>query len=146
MTNIILTPELNRYVNPDGNIKIEYTDALYYGKLNDRGEFHGIGNYLDKFGNYYTGEFNNGKKCGSCVEEWWGTRFEGSYIDNKRNGRGREIYKDGDYSVGNYIDNKRGGLFAFTKPDGSTLTRTYNSEGGLIAEDGRYIMSGHIIM
>jgi hypothetical protein len=141
MSKIILTPEVNRYIKENGTIEIVYTDtSVYCGKLNDRDEFHGIGKYLGRFGNYYIGEFNNGKKWGVCVEQWWDIIFEGNYVDNKRDGFGLEIYRDGDYSVGNYINDKRDGVFTFTKPNGSTLTRTYR-QGELIIDDGRYIMS-----
>ena len=141
MLNIILVPELNRSVRPDGTIEIEYTNgSIYVGQLNAQNEFHGIGKYINNFGNYYIGAFNNGKKHGPCVEKWWGIAFEGNYVDNNRNGMGMETYRDGEYSVGNYVSNKRRGVFAFTKPDVSTLTRTYDYAGELIVDNNRYIM------
>jgi len=147
MSKITLTPELNRYIKQNGNIEIVYTDtSVFCGKLNNRGEFHGIGKYLGRFGNYYVGEFNNGKKWGACIEQSWGTRFEGNYVDNKRAGIGRETYKDGDYSVGNYIDDKRDGVFTFIKPNGSTLTRTYREGELIIDENGGHVRFNSIIL
>lgn len=111
---------------PDGNVVIQYDNSSkYVGQVNGNGEFHGIGYFEDEFKNHYTGEFQNGKKHGKCMEKWWDMLFQGMYNEGNREGYGKETYRDGEYSIGNYINNKRDGEFVFKKLDGFTTTRSY---------------------
>ena len=138
MTTIKITNIKSQESMPNGLIKIIYVNkTIYIGLMDADGLFHGNGHYLDEFGNYYTGNFMHGKKHGLCKERAWNTIFEGIYIDNKRNGIGKETYMDKTWTEGNYVHNNRNGLFNFIDTDGNKYTRSY-SNGEIILNPNKH--------
>jgi hypothetical protein len=83
-----------------GAVWIETDNSYYYGEtsLADSNVFHGKGIIIFK------------EEPNQMFECWWN--------NNKRNGRGRMIKKDGHMYEGEFLYNKRHGEGVYTYPDG----------------------------
>lgn len=109
--NITMASIVNTTQLEDLTVIIKYsTGEIYRGSLNDNGQFHGYGEFIRPYDQYYKGGFKNGLKHGWCIEQSWNNCiFEGSYEDGKREGKGTEKFKDGDELCLNYVNDKRHG-------------------------------------
>jgi len=126
MSNITPPKIVSKVAHEGNNFKIIYVNAdIYIGELNKNGLFEGLGKYVSNGKNYFNGNFKDGKKYGSCVEMWWNIKFEGNYVNNKREGNGLETYEDGSFSHGNYTNDKRNGVFNFTRVNGTEYKISY---------------------
>lgn len=64
---------------------------IYWGKVNQDGEYHGIGRLETSDGRVYTGQFKNGKANGFAVGIFGSDNYyQGFWRDTKRFGEGRQ--------------------------------------------------------
>ena len=104
---------------------INIEDYKNFGKRTKIIETNGSGKeYKIKF----EGEYLNGKKNGKGKEYYENgkIKYEGEYINGERNGKGKEYYRNGKlFFEGEYLDGKRHGK-----------GKEYNEEGLLLFEGG----------
>lgn len=82
-----------------------------------------VGRQNDKNGDYYIGEFVNGKKHGIGMQFWAnGNSYKGDFINNKITGKGTYLGADGTKYTGDFINAKLTGYGVFTFRDGATYT------------------------
>jgi len=133
---------------------VKEMDVGYIGECNERGEPHGKGRCVYEDGNYYQGDWKDGKRSGhgKFTYTWgdtetgvWlddvahghfiqvfadGGRFDGEIRNGKRNGPGHFRYHWGGWLHGEYVDDKK--LFGQQlMPDGTlTVLRWKDHESG----------------
>lgn len=117
--------------------------ASYYGYFKDD-LFSGFGLYVNSNGDYYLGEWENGKSNGQGLLAIGKdtVKYNGSWVDNKKEGEGVESYIDGSVYKGNFKDNEKHGHGIYTFPDGSSYIGNFerslfNGKGEYIWADGR---------
>lgn len=83
--------------------------------------------YFD--GNEYDGEFLDGKRDGYGVYKWVsGQLYEGSFKNDKMNGKGKMSYPDGNTYEGDWLDDKREGFGVYNCPDGRRYEGTFHND------------------
>ena len=93
-------------------------------------------------GDYYEGEFQNGKKEGFGIIIYKnGTRYEGIFKNNKHNGYGKLIQLDGEVFIGDWKDGKINGKGVRYHSNGDRYIGSYinnirNGEGHYIFSNG----------
>lgn len=104
---------------------------------------HGRGRATYTNGDTYVGQYRNGKMNGQGAYTYTssGNRYEGSFVDDKRQGRGTFNWKSGERYVGDFTDNKftGKGTYYFTNGDvytGDFLELDFNGFGVLNYRDG----------
>jgi len=55
-----------------------------------------------------------------------GDVYEGNWIYDKRNGKGKMTYVGGEIHEGKWINDQRHGVFTVTRPDGTQYIKTYS--------------------
>lgn len=130
--------------NPVHFANTETDEEEYFeGYVNDKGEIEGFGTLVTQTGNFYKGNFSNGKFNGKGLfintngdhyyGDWVegeskgqgelimksGSKYEGDFDNNMKNGKGKETYVDGSIFEGDFVNNERtNGVVTFK--DGST--------------------------
>ena len=67
-------------------------------------------------GDKYQGYFMNGKRNGLGTYKWPnGDEYKGEWSNGKQNGEGTLTWSNGDYYVGEWLNDKRSGLGTFIK-------------------------------
>jgi hypothetical protein len=85
----------------------------------------------------YTGEFRKGMKHGRGVKSWpWGDRYEGGFLDDRRNGKGMYVWGAGspwagERFAGEYLADQREGWGTYYWPNGDRFE-------GVWKDDRRY--------
>jgi antitoxin component YwqK of YwqJK toxin-antitoxin module len=102
-------------------------DYIYQGEVNESNELHGYGKLWNNDYSYH-GYFKNNKLCGKGTLSFTGNvnelnntfsvTYEGEFSDNKKNGRGLEIYKNNEYYEGNFLNDFRHGKGILFNPNG----------------------------
>ena len=57
----------------------------------------------------YKGEFKNGLRFGNGVWQLGSEKYEGAYINDKRNGEGKYTWGGGSYYIGSFVEDLRHG-------------------------------------
>ena len=122
-----------------------YGEIVYIGELRG-GKQHGYGTYKwiagFRKGNRYEGYFLDGKRNGRGVYTWSsGNRYEGYFLDGKRNGRGVYTWQDGTRYEGDFVDGKLNGRGVYTwssgnRYEGYFLDGKRNGRGVYTWQDG----------
>jgi hypothetical protein len=95
-------------------------------------------------GSYYEGEWINNHRNGKGRLIYSnGSYYEGDWINNERNGKGKQIYSDGSYYEGYWINNERNGKGKQIYSDGSFyegnwINNERNGKGKQIYSDGSF--------
>lgn len=101
------------YIDSDGNI---FQGLFSKGKLNGKGEKFSLN------GNHYEGDFVDGLRCGYGREETKDHVYVGQYEKDKKNKRGKLIYKSiKDTYEGDFIDNNITGKGEYTWENGDVF-------------------------
>lgn len=87
---------------PNGRGIIYYKNGEFYIGNYNNGKKEGIGKYIDEYGNYYIGPFKNDKRNGKGVMYYNNGKilYEGDFIDDKYNGSCKYYFENGDYYIG----------------------------------------------
>ena len=97
--------------------------------IND--EFEGKWKFIEENGDYYLGEFKNGKKHGKAIDypKDGDIIYEGDFIDGLYDGKGKliDISNNRDYYIGEFLHGKKHGK-----------GKQYDKNGKLIF-DGEYL-------
>jgi len=89
---------------------------IYYknGNLSYEGDFldnkaEGYGKMIYEDGEYYIGEFKNGKLNGNgkMYYKKGNLKYEGNYVDGKMEGYGKYIFENGEYYIGEFKNDKK---------------------------------------
>ena len=98
---------------------------------------YGYGKYTSKDGSYwYKGNFDHGEGNGKGKMLLNGALYEGTFVDSKREGKGKIIYENGDTYTGNFKSDKMHGQGTFTWSTGDKYVGNfYNS---LFSGNGTY--------
>lgn len=101
------------------NIKAFEYDLLEQGKQRDiRGPF-----LVAAEESLYIGEFKQDKRHGRGIQLFKdGCYYEGYFKDDFTNTRGRLVFSDGDMYIGDLVDNSMNGKGVYFKRDGSKYT------------------------
>ena len=77
--------------------------------FNDK--FEGKGKYIYEDGNYYIGEWLNGKKHGKGIEYYknGSIKYEGIFVNDESEGKGKYICQNGDYYIDEWLNGKKHG-------------------------------------
>jgi hypothetical protein len=112
------------------------------GQWNGKEQLHGIGEIIFANGDFFEGEFKDGKKNGHG--KWTfatGTVFEGEYKDGKKHGHGKWTFANGDVFEGDvfegeFKDGKENGHCKWTYANGTVFEGEYKDgkENGLFTE------------
>ena len=98
--------------NGSGTWSGEY--YIYKGDFQN-GLRHGRGNCLWLYNERkYDGEWKDDQMSGEGVEESYGDKYVGSFIDGKKNGKGTLTLKNGNKYKGEWKDNKKYGKGTYT--------------------------------
>lgn len=67
---------------------------------------NGYGTFVDSQGSTYEGEWMDDLQHGYGCETWsqGKIKFEGNYMQGKKNGKGRYEWQDGSYYEGEFVD------------------------------------------
>ena len=119
----------NIYINEEG---ILYIGLFKNGNLNGKGiRFQKKNNLL------YKGDFINNLREGEGIEIGNGGKYEGSFENDKRSGKGKIYFDSGDYYEGDFSDNKFNGKGHFIwKKNGHEYIGDYLN--GIIHGNGLY--------
>ena len=119
----------NIYINEEG---ILYIGLFKNGYLNGKGiRFQKNHNLL------YKGDFINNLREGEGIEKGNGGKYEGSFENDKRSGKGKIYFDSGDYYEGDFSDNKFNGTGHFIwKKNGHEYIGDYLN--GIIHGNGLY--------
>ena len=91
------------------NRYIDFNGILYLGYFNNN-ELNGKGiKFQIEKNKLYKGDFINNIKEGYGIEESEGTKYEGEFSKDKKNGKGKILFKNGDIYEGNFENNKFNG-------------------------------------
>ena len=74
-------------------------------------------------GDYYDGNFQNGKRNGYGVLKFKGTFYKGNFKDNSFDGKGRFVYSDGRVFEGGFSKGVKDGKGVLMKKDGTVIKR-----------------------
>ena len=75
-------------------------------------------------GNWYQGEFKEGKYNGLGIFKWSdGRKYEGLFKNGKKHGHGKWISNNGEFFVGEWENGKKNGHGILNYKDGSLITR-----------------------
>ena len=91
---------------------VKNKDGKYLGQINiNNGNLDGKGVFIWNNGIKYIGNWKKGSMDGegTLYDKDNKLIFEGNYIYNKKNGKGRFIYKDNEYYEGEFLDDKMEG-------------------------------------
>ena len=84
---------------------------------------HGKGQFKFFNGDFYEGDFRNGKIHGNGDYKGAnGDRYIGGFVNHQREGKGKEIHKNGTIFEGDYVNGLPHGNGRATLPDGRTIT------------------------
>lgn len=99
---------------------IQYSQASeYVGERNSFNRFHGFGTYISGRGDRYEGNWVDGRKQGEGKQEWSsGEKYVGSWSDNKPHGKGDYTYANGENYKGEFVWGKRQGTGIMTYANG----------------------------
>ena len=122
-----MNTKIEELTNKDNNNKIyikNYPEGKYEGQLvNNMREGKGKLYYIDNedyMGKISTGEWKNDLRNGKGVEIWKdGERFVGDFINDKREGYGVYYYAGGDRYEGNFKNNKKEGQGVYYYKNGN---------------------------
>ena len=106
-TEPIYQPELSSLMYYEDNI-LHQSEFNIWGKLIKRDTFlEGI----KSIDNYYIGQWKNGLRHGKGTEYYSNgkIKYEGDYINDKREGNGKYIWEDGEYYIGQFKNGLRHG-------------------------------------
>ena len=101
-----------KYENILENIKIRYFDNkdFFIGIMDEKNKYPLKGVLWSHHGDYYNGEFSEGKKDGNgSIVYKNGTRYEGSFKNDRHNGYGKLIQLDGEIFKGEWKNGKING-------------------------------------
>ena len=93
---------------PEGNGKYIYENGEYYLGQYKNGKRHGKGKKYEIYNNerklVYEGEYLNGIKHGKGKMYYsnGNIQYEGDWINNKREGNGKYIWENGEYYIGQF--------------------------------------------
>lgn len=82
----------------------------------------------------YRGEFSKGLKDGKGVKTWpWGDRYEGGFVDDRRQGKGMYVWGAGspwagERYVGDYVADKREGHGTYFWPSGDRFEGVWKDD------------------
>ena len=97
---------------------LKYID--FYSNNYSVEKYGGFGKVIYEDGHYYIGQFKdnlrNGK--GTLYNKNGNIKYEGDWINNKKEGNGKYIYEDGNYYIGQFKDNLRDGKGKVYLPNG----------------------------
>ena len=104
---------------------------------------HGIGTYIDSFGNQYAGEFKLGFfwGVGSYSSAFYNYDYDGMFIMGKRHGKGEMRYQNGIKYSGDWVQDKMEGIGQYSMGaqyyyQGSMENNSFNGKGVLTTPDG----------
>ena len=108
-TDLIIEPSFENEIKFIENT-VENIDEQNEGKFIN-GKLEGNGKYIWENGQYYIGQWKNGKKHGKGIIYYKdGTiMYEGDFINDKKEGNGKFIWKNGKYYIGEWKNNKKNG-------------------------------------
>ena len=134
----------------------KYNNDKYQGDLKN-GKPEGFGRYTWENNKCYIGQWKNGKKEGKGAkfnikfiknkeneEEEYTMTYEGEFVNDKYDGKGKYIWKNGEYYIGEWSKGERNGKGAdYYKDDkiryeGDFLNGKYHGNGKYILENGEY--------
>lgn len=93
----------------------------YIGERNSFNRFHGFGTYISSRGDRYEGNWVDGRKQGEGKQEWAsGEKYVGSWSDNRPHGKGDYTYTNGDNYKGEFVWGKRQGTGIMKYANGDT--------------------------
>lgn len=101
-----------------GNGKITYKNGDVYEGGFKNGLRSGKGTVTYADGTIFEGEFAGGRKNGYGVYTGNGTSYEGNYVDDIKEGRGKQVFSNGDSYEGEYKNDMRNGRGIYTWSDG----------------------------
>ena len=82
----------------------------YIGERNAFNRFHGFGTYISSRGDRYEGNWVDGRKNGQGTQEWAsGDKYTGTWSDNRPHGKGQYTYANGEQYIGDFVRGKRNG-------------------------------------
>lgn len=103
----------------------------------ENGLYSGYGSFYHKNGNYYQGEWYNSKMQGNGKEFFNdGCKFEGEYVNGFKQGNGRYEWLDGSYYSGEFYNNQQHGQGEYHWEDGRNYNGTWDN--GLMQGQGIY--------
>lgn len=92
----------------------------YIGERNSFNRFHGFGTYISSRGDRYEGNWVDGRKNGQGTQEWAsGDKYIGTWSDNRPYGKGEYTYANGERYVGDFVRGKRNGIGEQTYANGN---------------------------
>lgn len=104
---------------------------------------HGIGIFIDSFGNKYVGEFKLGFfwGAGSYVSNYYKYNYDGYFIMGKRHGQGEIKYSNGTAYKGDWVRDQMEGMGQYTLGkthyyQGEMKNNNFNGKGILTTPDG----------
>ena len=108
-TDLIIEPSFENEIKFIENT-VENIDEQNEGKFIN-GKLEGNGKYIWENGQYYIGQWKNGKKHGKGIIYYKdGTiMYEGDFVNDKKEGNGKFIWKNGKYYIGEWKNNKKNG-------------------------------------
>ena len=143
----ILTPIINSLKNNLEYGKIQFQNDLYEGFIRNK-KCEGYGKYTYENGNYYIGEFKEGKKDGNGIEFYKNNtiKYEGYYEKDKCEKYGKYIYPSGNYYKGQFLNGlKHGNGTEYYKNNAVKYSGDYVNDkcegyGKFIYESGNYYL------
>lgn len=132
---------------PEGSGKKIYANGITYVGEWSKGQRNGKGKLVYPNGDIYEGGFSNGKKNGNGIFIWKNPpntgdlKYEGQYVDDIEEGRGKHFWVNGDSYEGDYRSGSRTGKGKYTWKNGDVYTGNFlnnqlNGEGVVVFSDG----------
>jgi len=100
--------------------KVEFTNGVYIGQINDDNKRHGRGAYIFSDGSYMVGIYENSERSGAFEEYDSNGKltFKGKYLKGKKNGKGLYYYDNGSYYDGEFKNDVKHGKGSYCFPSG----------------------------
>jgi hypothetical protein len=97
----------------------KFTDGVYKGEVDKKGNKHGKGLIIWNDGSSYKGEFKKDLRHGKGLFNWEnGESYEGEYTKDERTGIGIYLWPDGSKYEGSFLNGKRHGFGRFQTASG----------------------------
>lgn len=97
----------------------KFTDGVYKGEIDKKGNKHGNGLIIWNDGSSYQGEFQKDLRHGEGLFNWNnGESYEGEYTKDERTGIGVYRWPDGSKYEGSFLNGKRHGFGKFQSATG----------------------------